>query len=466
MNESDYYSKRRNFMKTACVLSAATLGLTASQAKATATLPGISPRRGKSVVGLQSPKLDIVHWGIIGLGDRGLPTLKETLLLEHCEVRGLCDTHDEALRAGLKAVAQAGRPAPAAYGDGPEAYRAMLQRDDIDAVYICTPWRTHVPMTVAALKAGKHAFVEVPAAVTIEECWQLVETAEETQRHCMMIENCCYGREELMLLRLCREGILGELLHGEGAYIHDLREQMLQVDHGTGSWRCPEHVTRNGNLYPTHGLGPIAQYMGINRGDRFTRVTSFSSPSRGMALFAENNFPADHPRRTAQYQCGDINTSLIKTALGRTIVVQHNTMSPHPYSRANLIHGTKGVFAGYPPRLYIEGASPTKHEWETNLTQWYEKYEHPLWKKVEEVASKLPPGSNSEHDGMDFAMRWRIVDCLRRGLPMDQSVYDAAAWSSIGPLSELSVTADGAPVEVPDFTRGEWKTTEPLGIVI
>jgi len=452
-------------MQAACLIGAASFAFKPGHGQGLAGSP--PPRRGggRSVMGLCAPSIDVVRWGIIGVGDRGLPTLRETLLLEHCEVRAICDIYDVAVRAALQAVARAGRPAPAVYADGPEAYRAMLARNDIDAVYICTPWRTHVSMAVAALKAGKHAYVEVPAAITLEECWQLVEAAEETQRHCMMVENCCYGREELMVLRLCREGVLGELLHGEGAYLHDLREQMRQLEHGTGSWRCPEHEWRNGNLYPTHGLGPIAQYMGINRGDRFARLASFSSPSLGMPRYAEQQFPAGHPRRTARYICGDMNTTIIKTALGRTIVVQHDTMNPRPYSRANLIQGTRGVFAGYPPRLYVEGESPTPHEWEGDLAQWYAKYDHPLWRKVEEVARRLPPGSNAEHDGMDFVMRWRIVDCLRRGLPMDQSVYDAAAWSSIGPLSEQSVATEGASIEVPDFTRGEWLKTEPLGIV-
>jgi hypothetical protein len=187
-------------------------------------------------------------------------------------------------------VKKTGRPDPAVYGDGAEAYRKMLARDDIDAVFICTPWRLHVPMAVAAMRAGKHAFIEVPAAVTLEECWQLVDTAEETQRHCMMMENCCYGREELMLLRMCREGAFGELLHGEASYLHDLREQTKDLDHGTGSWRIREHELRDGNIYPTHGLGPVAQYMNINRGDRFARLVSMSSPSLGLQEYVER-FP-------------------------------------------------------------------------------------------------------------------------------------------------------------------------------
>ena len=460
-------NSRRDFLKTAATAGAAALALgSAPAARATDSAPPRPRKKGSSVAALRTPALDVVRWGIIGLGERGGPTLAETLLLDHCEVTALCDTDDVALRAGLERVAKAGRPAPAAFGAaGPEAFLKLLERDDVDAVFICTPWREHTRMAVAAMRAGKHAFIEVPAAVTLEECWQLVETAEETQRHCMMLENCCYGREELMLLRMCREGVLGELLHGEAAYIHDLRGQLQQIEHGCGSWRCREHELRDGNLYPTHGLGPVAQYMGVNRGDRLARLVSFSSPARGMRDYVEKNFPPGHARRTANYLCGDMNTSIVKTARGRTIVVQHDTMNPHPYSRANLIQGTRGVFAGYPSRLYIEGRSPKEHTWETDLTPWFAEFEHPLWKKVAEVAAKLPKDGTRGHGGMDFVMRWRIVDCLRRGEPLDQSVYDAAAWSSLCELSEKSVAADGASMAVPDFTRGAWETAAPLGVV-
>jgi hypothetical protein len=322
-------------------------------------------------------------------------------------------------------------------------------------------------MAVAAMRAGKHAFTEVPAAVTLEECWQLVDVAEQTQRHCMMLENVCYGREELMVLRMCRQGVFGELLHGEASYLHDLRSQSKQLDHGTGSWRIPEHTVRDGNLYTTHGLGPVAQYMGINRGDRFARVVSFSSPSLGLPEYAEKNFPAGHQRRTANYICGDVNTAIIKTARGRTIMLQHSTTVPRPYSRHNLIQGTRGLWSGFPDRVYIEGRSPKAHTWEDSkesLANYYAEFEHPLWPKVADIAKNLGETARG-HGGMDFVMRYRIIQCLREGLPLDQDVYDAAAWTAVGPLSEKSVAAGGAPQEVPDFTRGAWQTTPPLGIV-
>lgn len=418
-------------------------------------------------MGFRAPALDQVRCAMIGVGARGMGSMQELLLLEGCQVRAICEPHAPTLQRALGLVKRAKQPEALAFGDGPEDYKRMLARDDIDAVFICTPWRDHVPQAIATMRAGKHAFIEVPAAVTLEECWQLVEVAEETQRHCMMMENVNYGREELMVLRMCREGVFGELLHGEASYLHDLRSQMKQVDRGTGSWRTREHELRDGNLYPTHGLGPVAQYMNINRGDRFARVVSLSSPSLGMAEYAEKNFPADHPRRKAKYIAGDINTAIIKTARGRTIMIQHSTMTPRPYSRHNLIQGTRGLFSGFPNRIYIEGRSPKEHTWEDekDLGKYFAEFEHPLWTKVAAVAKKLPRERTGGHGGMDFVMRWRIIQCLREGLPLDQDVYDAAAWSAIAPLTEQSVAQGGMPVEVPDFTRGAWTNAAPLGIV-
>ena len=300
------------------------------------------------------------------------------------------------------------------------------------------------------------------AAVTLDECWELVETAEKTRRHCMMLENVCYGREELMALNMCRMGVLGELLHGEAAYIHELRGQMNQVERGTGSWRTLHYARRNGNLYPTHGLGPVAQYMNINRGDRFDYLSSVSSPALGRAAFAKAKFPPDHKwNKIAKWNCGDMNTTIIKTALGRSIMVQWDETSPRPYSRHNLIQGTKGTFAGFPNRMAIEGKTPNTHGWvEGNaLKPYFDEFDHPLWKRMSEAAK------GGGHGGMDFIMNWRVVYCLRNGEPLDQDVYDAASWSSIGPLSEKSVAHRSDSVDVPDFTRGRWKTTPPLAII-
>ena len=419
---------------------------------------------GHGVMGLTAPKLDVVRWGFIGVGHRGLNMVKETLLLEGCEVVALGDPDEAAVRRTADAVVQAGRPPPACYGSGPEPYRAMLDRSDLDAVMICTSWRARVPAALATLRSGKHAFLEVPAALTIEDCWQLVDTAEATRRHCMMMENCCYGREELMVLNMCRQGLFGELLHGEGSYFHDLRSWLTDDSRGLSKWRTREHTLRDGNLYPTHGLGPIAQYMGINRGDRFDQIVSMSSPSRGLAEYAERHLPPQHPHRLARYVCGDLNTSLIQTVRGRTIVVKHDIVNPVPYSRTNLIVGTRGAFAGDPDRICVEGRGAPE-EWDLDMGKWHAEFDHPLWTKCGKLAAGIDRQGGMGHGGMDFVMKWRIVQCLREGLPLDQDVYDAAAWSAIGPLSEQSVARRGAPVEVPDFTRGAWKAMAPLGVV-
>jgi hypothetical protein len=424
-----------------------------------AATQGSASTGGAPAAGLTAPRLDVIRWGLVGIGARGLSHVEQLLRLEGCEVTALCDPHGPALARGLDAVIKAGRARPAAHGDGPDAWRRLVDRPDVDAVLISTPWSLHVPMAVGTLRAGKHAFVEVPAAVTLDECWQLVETAESTRRHCMMLENVCYGREELMVLHMCRKQLFGELTHAEAAYIHDLREQEKEIDWGTGSWRVPEYARRNGNVYPTHGLGPVAQYLNINRGDRFTRLVSMSSPALGYQRYAAREFPPDSIRNREKYICGDMNTSLVQTSLGRTVLVQHDVATPRPYTRLNFVQGTSGAFGGFPNRIMIEGRGEP-HRWDTDMTKWYAEFDHPLWTKVGEAAVKA-----GGHGGMDFVMLWRIVQCLREGLPLDQDVYDAATWSAIAPASEQSVAKGGAPIDLPDFTRGAWKMLAPLAVV-
>jgi len=448
---------RRDFLRAAA-------GVGAGMALTKPALAGFSSQASASgATGLKVAPLKTVRTAFIGVGARGSGHVEQMMTLDGIDVVAICDNHEPSLAGAVKRVAAKGRKEPAAYGKGDEDYRRMLERDDIDIVIIATPWELHARMCAHAMKAGKHAFTEVPAAVTLDECWELVDTAERTQKHCMMMENCCYGREELMALNMCRLGALGELLHGEAAYIHDLRGQMNEVAHGTGSWRTPHYIKRNGNLYPTHGLGPVAQYMGINRGDRFDYLSSVASPALGRARYAKQRFPPDHKwNKVARWNCGDINTTIIRTALGRTIMVQWDETSPRPYSRLNLIQGTRGTFAGYPNRLVIEGETKNAHEWTEggDLKPFFEKYDHPLWKKMGELAT-----SGGGHGGMDWLMLWRMVYGLRNGEPLDQDVYDAASWSAVGPLSEKSIAKRSTSVDVPDFTRGRWKTTAPLGII-
>ena len=433
-------SNRRQFLKT---LGGVGVGLSAARVARAARPP---------------QPMETLRIGLIGVGARGGGHLRRLLLLDGVEVKAVADIDEPMTREHLDYCEAQGHPRPDAYTRGEYDYRRMLEREDLDAAIISTPWRWHAPMALDAMSAGKHALIEVPAAVTLDECWQLVEAHERTGLHCTMMENVCYGREELMVLNMCRKGLFGELTHGEGAYIHDLREQLLEVDRGTGSWRTGHHERRNGNLYPTHGLGPIAQYMDINRGDRFDYLTSMSSPALGRTVYASEHFPPDHPRNRARYISGDMNTSLIKTARGRTIMVQWDTATPRPYSRLNLIQGTRGMFGGYPNRITVEGRGDT-HAWQ-ELDGYRDEFEHPLWKRVGEEAARV-----GGHGGMDFVMLWRFAYCLRNALPMDQDVYDAAAWSAIAPCSEISVANRARPVDIPDFTRGQWEVREPLGVV-
>ncbi len=283
-----------------------------------------------------------------------------------------------------------------------------------------------------------------------------MEAAEKYRRHCIMMENVCYGRMEMMVLNLVRQGLLGDLLHAECGYLHDLRGIKFAED-GEGMWRRAHSMLRDGNLYPTHGLGPVAQCMNINRGDRFDYLVSMSSPSQGLQDYAQANFPEGDPRRDETFALGDVNTSLIKTAQGRSIKVVHDTNLPRPYSRINMLQGSAGLFSGYPNRVHIEGRSPS-HQWEEAET-YLEEFEHPLWRQLREESA------GAGHGGMDFIEDWRLVHCLRAGIPFDIDVYDSVAWSAISECSERSVAAGSAPVPIPDFTRGRWRQYEPLDIV-
>jgi hypothetical protein len=452
---------RREFMAAAGVAGAAL----ATQSFAMDQKPKLTkaPAKGaKSAADLVAPKLDRVRVGFIGVGARGSGHVVQMMALDGVDVVAICDNHVPSADASAKRVKEKTGKDPALYTRGETDYKRMLERDDIDIVIIATPWKWHTPMATDAMKAGKHAFVEVPAALTVDQCWELVDTSEVTQKHCMMMENVNYGREELMVLNMCRLGVFGELLHGEAAYIHDLRGQMHEIEHGTGSWRTYEYVKRNGNLYPTHGLGPVAQYMNINRGDRLDYMSSVSSPARVREIYAREHFPEGHERRTLKFKAGDINTTIAKTVNGKTLMIQWDEQLPRPYTRLNLIQGTKGVWGGFPDRVVVEGMTKSTEEWVEgeDLKTFYDKYDHPLWKRVGEEAKRM-----GGHGGMDFVMLWRIVYCLRNGLPLDQDVYDAATWSVITPLSEWSVANRGQSIDVPDFTRGKWKTMKPLEIV-
>lgn len=449
---------RREFLTIA---GASGLGLAAANlnAQTNERIPA-RPKGNQSVADLVVPKMDRVRVAFIGVGARGSGHVDQLCLIDGVDVVAICDTHAPSLERSINNVVNKHKqPAPFAYGRDKNDYKRMLERKDIDAVFIATPWEDHVPMAVNSMLAGKHAFVEVPAATTVEDCWKLVNTSERTQKICMMLENVCYGREELLVLNMVQKGVFGELLHGEAAYIHDLRWQMKEIEHGTGSWRTYEYAKRNGNLYPTHGLGPVAQYLDINRGDQFDYMSSISSPALMRNEYAQKAFPKGHERQSIKFICGDINTSIIKTKRGRTIMLQWDEQLPRPYTRHNFIQGTKGAWGGYPNRVAIEVKEGEAERWKQgkDLDSVYVAHEHPLFTRMGEESVK-----NGGHGGMDFLMLWRIIYCLRNGLPVDQDVYDAAAWSVVGPLSEMSVANRARSMDIPDFTRGEWKTRKPL----
>lgn len=461
MSES---TNRRNFLKLAATGMAA-VGLSGLSKSASGILlppPATTPsRKGATAMGMRCEPIQKVRIGVIGLGMRGADAVTRLMQVEGTEITAVCDVVAERVKKSQEDVQKTGAKTPAGYSNGPDDWQNLCKRDDIDLVYICTPWELHTPNAVFAMKNGKHAAVEVPAALTVEECWELVDTSEETRKHCMMLENCCYDFFELSTLMMARKGILGELMHAEAAYIHDLRWLKFDKENGYHDmWRLKYSQYHTGNPYPTHGLGPVAQAMGINQGDRFEYLTSVSTNQVGMSQYAFNKFGMDSAEAKQTYRLGDMNTTVVKTANGKTIMIQHDTTSPRPYSRIHLLSGTHGIAQKWPEeKIALE---PNSHSWLTKAE--FEKVmtenQHPLTLKIGEKAKKV-----GGHGGMDFIMDYRLIYCLRNGLPLDQTVYDAAAWSSIVELSEKSVLNRSSSVEIPDFTRGEWTRTKPWDIV-
>jgi hypothetical protein len=416
--------------------------------------------------GYAAPALPIVRVGVIGLGDRGSGAVERLTNIEGVEIKALCDLRQVAVAGSQKYLKSIGRPAAKEFSGNDNVWKKLIEMPDLDLIYICTPWVWHTPMAVYAMESGKHTTCEVPIARTIDEAWQLVETSEKTKKHCMMLENCCYDFFELLTLNMARNGLFGDIIHGEGAYNHNLMGYNFkkpiddrQTDGAyTGMWRLKENATRNGNLYPTHGLGPICEVMNINRGDKMEYLSSMSTNDFTMGpheklLSANDPFYAEW--RASKFR-GNMNTTLIRTTLGKTIMVQHDVSSEQPYSRIHLVKGTQGMAVKYPKQMIALGESWAKDDEMKTIT---EKYTPEIVKRVGELAKKV-----GGHGGMDFIMDWRMIDCLRNGLPLDQNVYDGALWSSVAPLSEWSVANRSQSIDVPDYTGGSWKTNKPHGI--
>jgi predicted dehydrogenase len=420
----------------------------------------IEPNKNQTfnMCGYAAPKLETVRIGFIGLGNRGPGAVERMNKVDGVQIKALCDIRPDKVNAVKKSLEGSGHN-PDVYTGKEEEWKKLCDRNDIDLVYIATPWSHHAPMALYAMNQGKHVCIEVPAAKTIDECWQLVETSEKTRKHCMILENCCYDFFELLTLNMSRQGLFGVIVHGEGAYNHDLLRMNFDKTSYYDMWRLKENF-RNGNLYPTHGLGPVAQALDINRGDRMdylvaTSTNDFSMSAMAKDLAAKDDFYKEYA--TKSYR-GNMNVTTIRTEKGKTIMLQHDVSSPNIYSRIHKLSGTKGSVIKYPgpPRIAFGDDGWIKEE---EFKKMEEQYQPPIVKRIGELAKQV-----GGHGGMDFLMDWRTIDCLRNGLPLDMDVYDAATWSAVAPLSEQSVASRSKSIDVPDFTRGSYKTNKPIDI--
>ncbi len=417
---------------------------------------------GAPMHGFVAPKLDQVRVAVVGVGGRGSGAVRRLARIPGVKIAAVCDLVEGKVAANANWLKTNLKYEPRRYV-GPEAYRAICDAADIDVVYVATSWDVHAPIALAGMRGGKHAFIEVPAAVTLDECWELVETSEATRRNCMQLENCCYGEIEMLTFHLARLGMFGELVHAEGAYIHDLRGMALAAKGAGEWWRYGFNRDRKGNMYPTHGLVPLCLTFDINRGDRMDYLVSLESQQANFKALQQARLADTDPRKAEPVAMGDMNTTLIKTKKGRSIMVQHDVSTPRPYSRIQFVSGTKGAIGDYPYRVAFEQRPGSgAHAWfnEAQAAEIREKYRHPLWKTAGEIAKKV-----GGHGGMDFLMDLRWVYCLRNGLPLDMDVYDLATTCSLCELCEQSVRNKSRAMDVPDFTRGAWRTTKPLGLV-
>ncbi len=416
-----------------------------------------------SMFGFKASPIDKVRVGIIGMGNRGNTLLEMLQWLgenNHCEVAALCDLETKKVDRAKEKLKQWQKVEPKLYSGSENEWKKLAEQDDIDLLLITTPWELHTPMAIYGMNQGKHVASEVPIGYTLTDCWNLIETAERTKRHCIMIENCCYNEEELFVLNMIENNVFGDLTHAEGAYLHDLRAHMLSDDYYQGQWRLKHHIERDGNFYTTHGLGPISFYLNIGRGDTYSHLTSMSSRELNLSQTAKK----ENSKYTA-FKCGDMNTTMIKTELGKTIMLQFDVHTGRPYSRINKVVGTKAVHDGYPSRLYIDSGELVfwGHKWlpEEEYNTYKSKYRHPMIKKLKAISEAFKQG----HGGMDFVMMYRLIRCLNKGLPLDINVYDSVMWSAITPLSEISVASKSMSVPFPDFTGGAWKDKNPLEVM-
>ena len=419
-----------------------------------------------SLFARSSNKLQV---GIIGTGLRGQWMTKLLLDRSDVDIPVICDIDEKMIDMVLNVFEKQGRPKPKIYRDGPEDFRNMVSNEDLDGVYIATPWKWHHPMAMAAMENGCNVGTEVPAALTINECWDLVNTSEKSGKLCMIMENVNYRRDIMAVLNMVRKDLFGELLHCQGGYQHDLRH--VKFNDGKGAygggvefgekgfsearWRTQHSVDKNADLYPTHGLGPISPMLKINRGNRMLHLTSTATQSRGLHEYIVKNGGEDHPNAKINFKLGDVVTTVIKCANGQTIMLSHDTNSPRPYSLNFRVQGTKGIWMKDNKSIYIEGRSPESHRWEKD-EPYLKEYDHPLWKRFEQQAA------GSGHGGMDFFIVRAFVEALKDDQSPVIDVYDAVSMSVIVPLSEKSIKSNSASIQIPDFTRGKWKDNMPI----
>lgn len=404
-----------------------------------------------------------VRLGFIGTGLRGQNHLDNALRRADVDVIAICDVDDHMLQMASEVVKKSGKPMPKIFRGDPYAWRKLLELKEIDGVIIATPWEWHAPMAIESLEAGKYVGTEVVLGITLDDHWNVVKTCERTRGNLMMLENVCYRRDVMAAMNMVRQGLFGELLHMQAGYQHDLRGVKFNNghdSHNTGAefgekafseakWRTNHSVHRNADLYPTHGIGPVAQMLNINHGNRFMSLSSFATKSRGLHNYIVEKGGPSHPNAKVEFKLGDIVTTQLKCANGETVILQHDTNSPRPYSLGFRVQGTKGLWMDVNKSLYIEGVSKTDDGWE-DAQPYFDKYDHPLWQKY----GKETEGAG--HGGMDFFVLHAFVESIKRRVATPMDVYDAAAWSAITPLSEMSIDLGNQTVEFPDFTGGQW----------
>ena len=442
---------RRKFIKTTAVLSSASL---------------LKPSFAFSG---SISKLKI---GVIGTGLRGQWMINLFLDRPDVEISAICDIDDKMIEMTKEIFRKKGRPIPKIYNRDENDYLNLLSNEDLDGVNIATPWRWHYPMAISAMKNNVHVGVEVPAALTVSECWDLVNTSEKTGKLCMIMENVCYRRDIMAILNMVRLGMFGEIIHCQGGYQHDLRHVKFNdgsqpygggVEFGKkgfseARWRTQHSVDKNADLYPTHGLGPVSPMMDINRGNRMLHVTSTASQARGLNKYIVEKGGKDHPNAQVNFKLGDVVTSVIKCANGQTIVLSHDTNSPRPYSLNFRVQGTQGIWMKDNKSIYIEGLSPENHRWESE-NKYLNEYDHPLWKRFSSSKDNL---SQAGHGGMDFFIARAFIESIKGAKKPVIDVYDAVSMSVIVPLSESSIESGSKPIKIPDFTRGKWKKNKPI----